>query len=777
MTCRLRVAVAALLILVAAVVAGPAHADVTTTIVNSDAAGNQLSRFDVAGNSLDAHDGSLIQVGNTFYLYGTSYACGYEYQHNSNFCGFKVYSSPDLVHWTDRGYVVAPDACGYCFRPHVIYNAATARYVLWADGGGHYLVYTSSTPTGLFTRQPDPSLAVGGAVDEALYLDDDGTAYVIHNTVSVPAGDTADMVVERLTPDYLNTTGAYVRLGLGNVEGFTVFKRNGVYHALMSDPTCAYCSGETGEMTATSMLGPWNGRWYDPNGWNFNENQPQPRWRSRIVNATNCGGQPLASLPIVHADGSTGYYFVADRWNNRAPNESLANLYIGPMTFDGAGTLQDIQCVNSFAISLPGSGGAYLNPPDLDQRSGFDGFRHYCDIAGNVWRQQSFTPSRTGTLTAASVTSFQSGKPNAPLLLDVVDAAGGVLLGRSTFAVNAVPWAPAGITARPGITVTAGHQYLLRAHSATTSGCYGWEYNDGNPYAGGVESYSTSAGGSFTAENGRDLKFSTEVSATPALVSEELPAGWTSCAGEGATCTFTATRRVAYGAGAYAYRTGGSTACGIAAFGGDPAVGVLKSCYVAPLGGPSGWTQCGSEGGNCAFSGSNVVAYGANGAFVHRKLSGGTACSLAAFGGVDPIPGVAKACYLPPAGAPAGYTSCAGEGGTCTVSGGQRVIYGARGAFGTRWNTGSIACDNATFGDPIDGVVKGCYVRSGAPAGFGTACSGEGGTCSFGGFRTVAYGAAGQYAYRSFTGGTACTAAAFGGDPAFGVVKSCYLTP
>ncbi|WP_460493973.1 hypothetical protein [Dactylosporangium cerinum] len=105
------------------------------------------------------------------------------------------------------------------------------------------------------------------------------------------------------------------------------------------------------------------------------------------------------------------------------------------------------------------------------------------------------------------------------------------------------------------------------------------------------------------------------------------------------------------------------------------------------------------------------------------------------------------------------------------------MIYGARGAFGTRWNTGSIACDNATFGDPIDGVVKGCYVRSGAPAGFGTACSGEGGTCSFGGFRTVAYGAAGQYAYRSFTGGTACTAAAFGGDPAFGVVKSCYLTP
>lgn len=62
---------------------GPASAD-----------GGQASRFDVNGNALDAHDGSLIQVGDTFYLYGTSYACGYRYQQNDQFCGFKAYSSP-----------------------------------------------------------------------------------------------------------------------------------------------------------------------------------------------------------------------------------------------------------------------------------------------------------------------------------------------------------------------------------------------------------------------------------------------------------------------------------------------------------------------------------------------------------------------------------------------------------------------------------------------------------------------------------------------------------
>lgn len=165
-----------------AVVATPAGAAATVTVVNNDAGGGQVSRFDVDGNALDAHDGSVLQVGDAFYLYGTSYACGYGYRQNGDFCGFKAYSSPDLVHWTDRGYIVAPDACQYCFRPHVVYNAGTGRYVLWADGGGRYLVATSRTPTGVFTAQPDPTLAVGGAVDESLFVDTDGAGYVIQGS-------------------------------------------------------------------------------------------------------------------------------------------------------------------------------------------------------------------------------------------------------------------------------------------------------------------------------------------------------------------------------------------------------------------------------------------------------------------------------------------------------------------------------------------------------------------------------------------------------------------
>jgi hypothetical protein len=66
---------------------------------------------------------------------------------------------------------------------------------------------------------------------------------------------------------------------------------------------------------------------------------------------------------------------------------------------------------------------------------------------------------------------------------------------------------------------------------------------------------------------------------------------------------------------------------------------------------------------------------------------------------------------------------------------------------------------------------------AGPPAGFGTKCAAETGTCSFQGTQTVAYGADGDFVYRTLTGGTPCTNAAFGVDPAVNIAKGCYLTP
>ena len=262
-------------------------------------------------------------------------------------------------------------------------------------------------------------------------------------------------------------------------------------------------------------------------------------------------------------------------------------------------------------------------------------------------------------------------------------------------------------------------------------------------------------------------------------VAAGLPAGFTYCAGEGGQCAFTGTRGVAYGAGSYTVKTANSaTACTNDAFGVDPAANLLKSCYVAPLGGPAGYPVCAAENGTCSFTGfARTIAYGANGAFVHRVFTTGTPCTNGVFG--DPINNVAKSCYLAPPGPPAGsWSQCANEGGSCPAVTGQPVAYGAYGAFRYVTASGNLTCSNATFGgDPIPGESKACYTREGSPPGYSTACAAEGATCGFAGQRTVAYGTRGAFVYRSFTGGTPCTTTAFGVDPINGVMKFCYLTP
>ena len=63
------------------------------------------------------------------------------------------------------------------------------------------------------------------------------------------------------------------------------------------------------------------------------------------------------------------------------------------------------------------------------------------------------------------------------------------------------------------------------------------------------------------------------------------------------------------------------------------------------------------------------------------------------------------------AGGPAGYTFCANEDQTCSFSGIASVAYGANGAFNYLPATNSIACNNATFGDPVPNIAKACYYQ------------------------------------------------------------------
>jgi hypothetical protein len=195
--------------------------------------------------------------------------------------------------------------------------------------------------------------------------------------------------------------------------------------------------------------------------------------------------------------------------------------------------------------------------------------------------------------------------------------------------------------------------------------------------------------------------------ATPPAVTP----GWTQCAVEGATCAFSGTREVRYGAGTtFVSRTvTGSVACTNAVFG-DPIPNVAKTCSYAA----TAWTPCANEGGTCAFSGTREVRYGSGTTFVSKTVTGSVACTNAVFG--DPTPNVAKTCSYAAdtaaAPAPETWSTCAGEEGICTFSGTRDVRFGAGSSFVTRTFTGAVLCSNTVFGDPAYGVVKSCSVSS-----------------------------------------------------------------
>ena len=123
------------------------------------------------------------------------------------------------------------------------------------------------------------------------------------------------------------------------------------------------------------------------------------------------------------------------------------------------------------------------------------------------------------------------------------------------------------------------------------------------------------------------------------------PPDWTFCAPEGGVCAFTGTKEVRYGQdGAFFFKTlADGTPCTNEVFG-DPIFGTVKQCAIRSTPPPTEWTFCAAEGGVCAFTGTIEVRYGANGSYVYKTFTDGTACTNEVFG--DPIFGVVKSCEL-----------------------------------------------------------------------------------------------------------------------------------
>jgi hypothetical protein len=219
---------------------------------------NTLLRKDSDGNIIDAHDGRLIKFGDTYYLYGTAYGNTDGYGTTNH---FQCYKSTDLTAWTACGDILSSPPTGVYYRPHVIYNAATQKYVLWYNWyktlwSGQYGVAVSDTPTGPFTivnENVNMKFIAKGLGDISLFVDDDSLAYIVYTTISDHV-----ITVEKLASDYLSSTLTNSGTLLPSAEACSMFKRNGIYYVL-SDKMCQFCPEGSGAQVfmAANPLGPY----------------------------------------------------------------------------------------------------------------------------------------------------------------------------------------------------------------------------------------------------------------------------------------------------------------------------------------------------------------------------------------------------------------------------------------------------------------------------------------------------------------------------------------
>ncbi|XLS29602.1 family 43 glycosylhydrolase [Flavobacteriaceae bacterium M23B6Z8] len=206
---------------------------------------NLLPRMDSEGEIVDAHDGRIIQFGDTFYWYGTAYGNTNGYTTANT---YQCYSSTDLKTWKKEGRLLPEQPEGVYYRPHVIYNRKTKKYVLWYNWypklwEGRFGVAISDTPEGPYKIVNDHVKMANsdkGLGDFGLFVDDDGTGYISYNTIQ-----NHQVSIEKLSSDYLSSTLENGGVISEHMEAGSMFKKDGKYY-LLTDYTCCFCNYGSG---------------------------------------------------------------------------------------------------------------------------------------------------------------------------------------------------------------------------------------------------------------------------------------------------------------------------------------------------------------------------------------------------------------------------------------------------------------------------------------------------------------------------------------------------
>ena len=306
--------------------------------------------------------------------------CVYQFNHT-----VVAYQTADFETFNFLGEALPTSARmpGIEFRPQVVFNNATGKYVMWYEnrhpGETGYAVATSFQPGGPFTTViQNVNMAPGGgrigdydvrcvegasdpgastcAADltprlpclpnsptlSQIFVDDDGEAYHVRTGITI----------ERLNASYTGTSGQAVNIPNSGVEGPSMFKRNGIYYVLVGVGCCACIGGSNVVVyTATAPLGPYTLQGdvgsNSTAGHVFDKTSPYNY-------VTRAQGSKV--VPVPAADGSIQYLWIGNQWVTATqPGHPRDHdlLYFTVLDFDDKGVIQQIVRSDTTTLSLP----------------------------------------------------------------------------------------------------------------------------------------------------------------------------------------------------------------------------------------------------------------------------------------------------------------------------------------------------------------------------------------------------------------------------------------
>jgi beta-xylosidase len=266
-------------------------------------------------------DPQVALFGNTFYIYPTT--DGFV---NWTSKSFSVFSSTNLVNWTDRGEILDLQrdvtwARARAWAPGIVFKGGT--YYLYFAAALQIGVATSTSPTGPFKDALGHPLITTEAygvqsIDPYPFIDDDGTAYLYFGSGGarvVRLND--DMISFNGTPQTITATGYN--------EGSVMFKRGGSYYFLWSEHDTRSVTYQVAYGRAPSPFGPF------------------PRLGVILQEDPALGILATGHNSVLSIPGRDEHYMVYHRFAIPNGDGYHREVCIDPMYFNADGTIVPVQ--------------------------------------------------------------------------------------------------------------------------------------------------------------------------------------------------------------------------------------------------------------------------------------------------------------------------------------------------------------------------------------------------------------------------------------------------